>query len=499
MDSIVKEIRKSRRADRRRRHRSRRGAPTLGAHGRAFQGDIEKVGGVTTDELCKRLESCRNGLTSEEARARLATFGANVLPEHRRSPLLRFVSFFWGPIPWMIEVAAILSSLVQHWADLVIILVMLVFNAVIGFWQEHQASGAIDALKEQLAVHARVKRDARWREIDAADIVPGDVIRVRAGDIVPADVKLAEVGFLSVDQSALTGESLPVDKEGGGIAYSGSIVRRGEMEALVVGTGEESYFGRTAKLVSEAGAVSHFQKAVLAIGNYLIFLSLGLAALLVTVQLLRGDSLLTVFQFTLILIVAAIPVAMPAVLSATMAIGAMALAKMKAIVSRLDAIEELAGIDVLYSDKTGTLTQNRLSVGEPLLVAASDTRELLLAAALASRAENGDAIDDAVIEALDDPAELTAFTPGTFLPFDPVSKRTQSEVVDRTGASFEVTKGAPQVILRLCRPDPETAAEIDREVERTAACGFRTLGVAQRNRGGSLALPRARASLRSAA
>jgi H+-transporting ATPase len=473
-ESITRDMREARQARRRRRQGPRKDG---------VQSDITKARYLSTDTLCVQLESCRDGLRSEDVSARLRTFGQNVLPEHKTSPLLKFLSFFWGPIPWMIEIAAGLSLAVQHWADLAIILVMLVFNAVIGFWQEHQASGAIDALKEQLAVRARVKRDGRWTEVDAAGIVPGDVIRIRAGDVVPADVKLGDAGFLSIDQSALTGESLPVEKEAGDIAYSGSIVRRGEMEALVVATGQESYFGRTAKLVGEAGSTSHFQKAVLAIGHYLIYLSLALAIVLVAVQLLRGDSFLSLFQFTLILIVAAIPVAMPAVLSATMAVGAMALAKKKAIVSRLESIEELAGIDVLYSDKTGTLTQNKLSVGEPLLVEAADKEELLLAAALASRAENRDAIDDAVFQALGECAELGECTLGTFMPFDPVNKRTQAEGVDASGEAFTVTKGAPQVILRLCRADERVKERVGREVDELAGRGYRTLGVARREDG----------------
>ena len=474
MESITKEIRRERQVCRRR---------LLGPDKATLEKDITSAKGVGIDELFQRLESCPQGLTTEEARARLTKFGPNVLPEHKTSPLLRFLSFFWGPIPWMIEVAAVLSLIVRHWADLAIILFMLVFNAAIGFWQEHQAGGAIEALKQQLAVRARVKRTGRWHEIDAAEIVPGDVIRIRGGDIVPADVKLGDDGFLSVDQSALTGESLPVEKEAGDVAYSGSVVRRGEMEALVLATGQDSYFGRTAKLVGEAGNTSHFQKAVLTIGNYLIYLSLALAAMLIAVQLVRGDSFLSLFQFTLILIVAAIPVAMPAVLSATMAVGAMALAKKKAIVSRLESIEELAGIDVLFSDKTGTLTQNKLSIGTPLLVGAADEHELLLAAAFASRPENRDAIDDAVFQALGESGELDECAQGAFLPFDPVNKRTQAEVVDSCGNTFAVTKGAPQVILRLCCADEGVKGRVRDEVDAMAGRGYRTLGVARRNEG----------------
>ena len=315
----------------------------------------------STENLFAQLDSSPQGLTGDEAERRLAQYGPNALEEKKVNPVLKFLSYFWGPIPWMIEVAAVLSALVKHWVDLIIILVLLVFNGVVGFWQEYQAANAVEALKKQLALRARVKRNGKWQEVNAADLVPGDILRLRPGDIIPADAKLSEGDYLSVDQSALTGESLPVDKKPGDVAYSGSVAKQGEMVALVTATGSNTYFGKTAKLVSSAKSVSHFQKAVLTIGDYLIYLSLGLAALLVLTMLFRGASLFTLFQFALILIVASIPVAMPAVLSVTMAIGAVVLARMKAIVTRLESIEEMAGMDILCSDKTGTLTQNKLT------------------------------------------------------------------------------------------------------------------------------------------
>ena len=287
---------------------------------------------ATTQDLdvqFNELSSSPNGLSETEATKRLEKYGANLLEKKRKSRLLTFLSFFWGPIPWMIEVAAVLSAIVSDWVDVVIILVLLAFNAIVGFWQEHQAANAVDALKKQLALKARVKRDGKWTEIEAAKLVPGDIVRLRLGDIIPADVILSEGDYLSVDQSGLTGESLPVDKKIGDVAYSSSIAKQGEMVALVTATGAATYFGKTAKLVASARPVSHFQKAILTIGNYLIYLSLGLASALLLTMLVRGESILTLFQFTLILVVAAIPVAMPAVLSVTMAIGAVVLAREK--------------------------------------------------------------------------------------------------------------------------------------------------------------------------
>ena len=442
--------------------------------------DFDKIG---LEDALKQLGTSLEGLSADDVHQRLQKYGPNALAEKKVSPILQFLSYFWGPIPWMIEVALVLSAIVQHWADLIIILVLLVFNAVIGFWQEHQASNAVEALKKQLALKARVKRDGQWTEVDAVDLVPGDIIRLRLGDIIPADVKLAEGDYLSVDQSALTGESLPVNKKPGDIAYSGSVAKQGEMEAVVTATGGETYFGKTAKLVSEAKSVSHFQKAVLHIGDYLIYLSLGLAAVLLLVQLFRGSSILSLVQFVLILVVSAIPVAMPAVLSVTMAIGARALAKMKAIVTRLESIEEMAGMDILCSDKTGTLTQNKLTLGEPVLFDAQTPQELILAAALASKAENKDAIDLAVLAGLTDQPTLAEYQQLKFVPFDPVGKRTEASIKDKEAHTFRVTKGAPQVIVALSHLGEEDRSRAQQAVDDLATKGYRTLGIARSDNG----------------
>ncbi|MEJ2634122.1 MAG: plasma-membrane proton-efflux P-type ATPase [Calditrichia bacterium] len=431
------------------------------------------------EELFKHLSTGPQGLSSEEVQKRLAQYGPNALKEEKENPILKFLSYFWGPIPWMIEVAAVLSLVVQHWTDFIIIVVLLVFNAVVGFWQEFQASNALEALKNELALKARVLRDGKWQEIAAEELVPGDIIRLRLGDIVPADVKLTDGDYLMVDQSALTGESLPVEKKVNDLAYSGSTIKQGEMVSLVTATGENTYFARTAKLVESAGAVSHFQKAVLTIGDYLIYISLGLATFLVLAQLVRGDHFLTIFQFVLILVVAAIPVAMPAVLSVTMALGALTLSHMKAIVSRLQSIEEIAGIDILCSDKTGTLTQNKLTLGDPVTFRAKDNQELILAGALASKEEDRDAIDQAVINALSNPEILKSYQQLKFVPFDPNSKRTEATVKDKKGSSLVVTKGAPQVIMGMCKLTKKDKSNAEKIVDDFATKGYRTLGVAR--------------------
>ena len=430
-------------------------------------------------ELEKKLESSPDGVSQVEAQKRLTQYGPNEIEEKKTNPLLKFLTYFWGPIPWMIEAAVILSAVARHWPDFFIILVLLLANAVVGFWEERQAGNAIAALKAKLAITARVKRDGKWVTPPARELVPGDVIRMRLGDIVPADARLLEGEPVEVDQSALTGESLPATRKSGEAVFSGSIIRRGEIGALVYATGANTYFGKTAQLVQEAHTVSHFQRAVLKIGNYLIILAVALVAVIISVAILRGDPILTTLQFALVLTVAAIPVAMPTVLSVTMAVGARLLAKKQAIVSRLVAIEELAGVDVLCSDKTGTLTQNKLTLGDPFNVNNVPADQVILDAALASRADDNDTIDLAVLGGLKNDQALRGYQVIHFQPFDPVHKRTEATVKGPDGKQFKVTKGAPQVILELSGDAGQVKPAVDKAVNDFAARGFRSLGVAR--------------------
>nr|WP_319397284.1 plasma-membrane proton-efflux P-type ATPase [uncultured Carboxylicivirga sp.] len=441
----------------------------------------DDITSLSVSELMKKLDSSQEGLTQAEATKRLSQYGSNEIEEKKTNLLLKFLTYFWGPIPWMIEAAVILSAVARHWPDFFIILILLIANSVIGYWEEHEAGNAIEALKAKLAVKARVKRDGKWVNPSACELVPGDIIRLRLGDIVPADARLLEGDSIEVDQSALTGESLPTTRNPGEALYSGSVIRRGEIGALVYATGTNTYFGKTAQLVQEAHTVSHFQKAVLKIGNYLIYLAVTLVAIIIAVAIYRGDPILSTLQFALVLTIAAIPVAMPTVLSVTMAVGARLLAKKEAIVSRLVAIEELAGVDLLCADKTGTLTQNKLTLGDPFFMDNITGGQVILNGALASRADNNDSIDLAVLGGLKNNDELNNYEVVHFQPFDPVHKRTEATVKDKDGKTFKVTKGAPQVILELVHNTDQIKSVVDEAVNEFAARGFRSLGVAHTN------------------
>ena len=427
-----------------------------------------------------------NGLSAPEAATRLAQYGRNEIPEKEETLYHRIFRRLWGPIPWMIEAAALLSALVRKWDDFTIIMVLLITNLLIDFWQESKALNALKVLKEKLAKQAMIRRDGAYLAVDAAELVPGDIVKVKIGDLIPADLKLVAGDFMQADQSALTGESLPVNKGTGDVVYANSVVKQGEMLGVVINTALNTFFGKTVALVARAEREerSHFQKAVIHIGNYLIMITLFLVVVILITAMFRHENMLEILRFTLVLTVAAIPVAMPAVLSVTMAIGAMALAEKQAVVRRLVAIEELAGIDVLCSDKTGTLTQNRMTVAEPVAAAGHGTTELMLLAALASREENRDPIELPIFEYLEKGGareELRKYSQSKFVPFDPVSKRTEATIQSRED-SFIVAKGAPQVILGLCKEKAGLDQVVSR-VEEFAEKGYRTIGVARRGSG----------------
>jgi H+-transporting ATPase len=422
------------------------------------------------------------GLNSAEVTTLREQYGFNDIPEEKRNPFLKFLGYFWGPIPWMIEIAAILSAVISHWEDFAIILLLLMTNAVVGFLQERKAENAIELLKKQLAPNARVLREGTWQEIPARELVPGDLVHIRLGDIVPADAVLGTGKYLLVDESALTGESLPVEKKSGDTVYSGSIARQGEMDASVTTIGGNTFFGKTARLVQAKSPKSHFQAAVERIGNYLIVFAIAMVSLVLVVAFLRSESFLNTLQFALILVVAAIPAALPAVMTVTLAVGAVALAKKEAIVSRLTAIEEMAGMDILCADKTGTITQNSISIGEIRTLPGVSEQDVIIAAALASKRESNDPIDMAIFSRYDRITPLLNRASDAildFVPFDPVAKFSKATIRDQSGTTFSVAKGAPQAITALAGSDGVPASALDGWVTGFAEKGFRALGVAK--------------------
>lgn len=453
--------------------------------------DLESM---PVDAVLEKLGSdADKGLTDGEAQKRLTQYGPNALPEKHVSLAAKIIRYFTGPIAFMIEAAALVSAFLGRWDDFIIIVGLLVFNASLELWQDMKASNALAALKKSLAPHATALRDGAFATVDAATLVPGDMVKIRLGEIVPADLRLVAGDYASIDQAALTGESLPVAKKPGDEAYSGSVVKQGEMTGVVIATGPNTFFGRTATLVAGAGAVSHAQRAMFQIGNFLIAVAVVLALIMVAVQVWRDivvadnwgvADALDILQFVLILLVASIPVAMPAVFSITMALGALALSKEKAIVSRLASIEEMAGVDILCSDKTGTLTKNQLSIGDPVLLDAKDPQDVVLAAAIASERENSDVIDSAVFAALKNPIARDAYHVTSFTPFDPVSKRTLAEASDEKGRKINVAKGAPQAIVELSKPSAKVAKKVEETVAALGARGYRALGVARSEDGG---------------
>jgi len=439
------------------------------------------------------------GLTTAEAQKRLVDFGRNELAEVKRNPILKFLSFFTGAIAYLIELACIFAAVVKHWLDFGIILALLFVNAFIGFIEEARAESALDALKQTLALKSKVWRDGQFIEIDVAELVPGDVIGLRLGDIIPADARLLGIsvtggeteGTLSVDQSALTGESLPIEKKKGDTVYSSSVVKQGQMLAVVTKTGSKTFIGRAANLISITVEQGHFQKIVNAIGNFLILITSVLVIIIFIYQMVKfrhtpdGD-FLNVLGHVLVLTVAAIPVGLPTVLSVTMAVGAKQLAAKKVIVKRLTAVEEMASVSVLCSDKTGTLTLNELTFDEPYLCDGYTKSDILLYSYLSAEPGANDPIESAVRAAAEEDLEILKSRPNKhevpgykvtgFVPFNPNTKMSTATVVNHeTNEVFRVAKGAPQVIIKLVGGNDDAV----HAVNSLAARGLRALGVAR--------------------
>ena len=413
------------------------------------------------------------GLTSAEARQRLVKFGPNTVAEDRPHPWRLFLKKFWAPVPWMLEATISLQFALGKIDEAAIIALLLVFNAVLGFAQEHRANNALALLKSRLAIQVRVLRDKVWQQLAAQELVPGDVVHLRMGDLAPADIRLLE-GQALLDQSALTGESLPVEAEAGATVHAGTIVKRGEASGEVIATGVHTYFGKAAELVRIARTASHLEVLIITIVRYLVTLDAILVAALLVYSWVYGIAIAEVLPFALILLVASVPIALPATFTVATALGAVELAGNGVLVTRLSAIEEAAAMDVLASDKTGTITQNRLALSALHAYAPHGDNELLQWAALACDQATQDPIDLAILDAARSRGLLSGLPKrSSFVPFDPETKRSEAEY-SMNGEKLRVLKGAPGVIAALVGGAPDIRAD----VERLGADGSRVLAIA---------------------
>ncbi|KAL3683063.1 hypothetical protein R1sor_001085 [Riccia sorocarpa] len=446
---------------------------------------------IPIEEVFQQLKCSPEGLTTKEGEARLQIFGLNKLEEKKERKFLKFLGFMWNPLSWVMEAAAIMAIALANgggrppdWQDFIGILTLLVINSTISFIEENNAGNAAAALMARLAPKTKVLRDGKWSEQEAVILVPGDIISIKLGDIVPADARLLEGDPLKIDQSALTGESLPVTKKSGDEVYSGSTCKQGEIEAVVIATGVHSFFGKAAHLVDSTHQVGHFQKVLTAIGNFcIVSIAIGLLVEIIVMYAIQKRRYREGIDNLLILLIGGIPIAMPTVLSVTMAIGSHRLSQQGAITKRMTAIEEMAGMDVLCSDKTGTLTLNKLTVDKNLVECFAkgiDKDFVVLSAARAARLENQDAIDAAIVGMLTDPKEARAgIREVHFLPFNPVDKRTAITYIDEAGNWHRATKGAPEEILNLAHNKEQITPKVHAIIDKFAERGLRSLAVAR--------------------
>jgi H+-transporting ATPase len=434
---------------------------------------------LSVEETLKTLGSSQNGLTESEAIQRTRTYGFNEVIEKKRNPVLAFLSRYWGPMPWLLELAIVLSCVLRHYLEAGIIFVLLTINAIIGYVQSRGSQKALEALKKRLAIKAKVLRDGKWATREASVIVPGDIISVGLGDIIPADAKQVS-GDLSIDQSILTGESLPIETGPSAILYSGSVVKRGEAQCLVINTGANTYFGQTAELVKIAKPRSHQEQIMLTVVKYMMVLGIIALVLVGSYAAVTGTGVISILTFAVIFLMGAVPVALPAVLAIVQSVGAVELAKRGVLVTRLDSIEDAASIDVLCLDKTGTITQNKLSVGDVIPFTGFTKDDVSIMASLASQEQSKDAIDTAILEnSRSAKVDLTPFKIALFTPFEPSTKRSEA-IVSTDGKRFKVIKGAPQIVISLCRGlDAATRDKANQIIEDLSLKGYRTLAVAK--------------------
>jgi plasma-membrane proton-efflux P-type ATPase len=441
------------------------------------------------DTLADLAVDPERGLSSVEVESRRKHHGYNEVPAQRQHPVRRFLAKFWGLSAWMLELIIALSLVLGKYSDLAVVTLLLVLNAVLAFTQERRAAGVVEALRRRLQVSARVRRESNWQVVPARDLVPGDIVRMRPGDIVPADVKLL-TGALGVDQSALTGESKDVEKGPGEILSSGAIVRRGEGNGVVMLTGTKTYFGRTTELVQKAGPKLHIEETVAKVVRWLFVIVGVLLGAVLLMSLIRSAPLVEVIPLLLVLLMSAVPVALPVMFTVSMAVGSKELARRGVLVTRLSATEDAATMDVLCVDKTGTITMNQLAVTGIIPLGGAGEADVLAAGALASQEANQDPIDLAFLGAA---KERHAFEGAaaaiqlSFAPFDARTRRTEA-VIEQNGQRSRVVKGAVRTVAAACGLEPAAIDALEGRVADAAGKGYRTLAVARGPENGALSM-----------
>ena len=431
--------------------------------------ELEKNAGPPTD--------LENGLALEEVQRRLDRYGFNEITEKKPNRVLSFVRKFWGITPWMLELTMGLEWFLGKHLEAYVVGGLLVFNAILGFVQEEKANAALDLLKQKLKINARAKRNGAWMTVPARELAPGDVVRLRAGDFVPADVRIAE-GAASVDQSSLTGESQGIEKEKDGVLYSGSVVRRGEVTGIVTATGTKTYFGKTVELLQVAKPKLHIEQVTSRVVRWLVVIVSSFLLLAFIFTVARGIGLLEVLPLAVVLMVSAIPVALPTMFAICMALGSVQLIRKGVLITRLSAIEDAATMTIVCADKTGTITTNRLSVREVAPIGTFSEKDVILYGALASEAANQDPIDMAFIsEAEHRGIPLRPYVRKSFVPFDASTRRTEA-TFEWNGSLIAAFKGAVNTIAALCKDGTEELSHLAGRIEDLSSRGYRALAVA---------------------
>ena len=434
---------------------------------------------MKAEEVAKSLQSdLTMGLKSVEVESRLEQYGYNEVLEKKTNPFVRFAGKFWGLTAWMLEIIILLSWILQRYADLYIVVGLLFFNSILSFVEEQKASSTVEALKRELQVNARVLRDGAWQTVPSRELVPGDIVRVRPGDFVPADIKMLG-GELEVDQSALTGESMVVEKKSDDLLYSGSIVKRGEANGIITSTGVKTYFGRTVQLVQMARPKLHMEEVVSNVVKWLLIIVVALIGLALIFSVFKGLDLLGILPLILVLLLSAIPVALPAMFTISTAIGSIELVKKGVLVTRLSASEDAATMDILCANKTGTITMNKLSITDVIPLNKSTGEDVIFYGILASQEANQDPIDLAFITMAKEKNLVDdSFIQKSFVPFDPKTRRTEA-LVQKDSHEFRVMKGAVRVIAQECGLDQDAVEELETRIDEFTMKGYRTLAVAR--------------------